>query len=99
MINHYMSKFNRYIPESTRKQILGDQKFRCANSPDSNIRFINNFNCPRWQIKGFDKGLFIQSNYELDHIIEVSLGGSNDISNLHFYVQIVTRKKLNDVER
>jgi 5-methylcytosine-specific restriction endonuclease McrA len=77
-------KTSRYVSNQVRNKIIAKQKFRCANDPDASIRFIGNFECPRWKTKGLNKGTFLETNYELDHIKEFSDGGTNDKSNLQY---------------
>jgi 5-methylcytosine-specific restriction endonuclease McrA len=61
-----MSK--RKVSESTKKQVAGRQRFRCAT--------VSNYTCPL-KSEPFD-----EAGYDIDHIVELRNGGSNDITNL-----------------
>lgn len=64
-----MNTFPRAIPsESTKYQILVRQQFACAK--------IASYGCP---ISG---KLFDEAGYDIDHVLPLADGGSNDISNL-----------------
>ena len=65
------------IPASVRKQIL--QSNQCANSPYSPAPGCKDYICPMWKSNG---GYFDESGFEIDHIVEVTHGGTNDLSNL-----------------
>lgn len=72
------------ISNEIKQIILHRQQYRCNNKLTSNQHFNNNSNisnyiCPRWII--YD-GCFDESGYEIDHIKEFSIGGTNDINNL-----------------
>lgn len=60
--------YKRKVSESTKKQVAGRQRFRCATVP--------NYACPL-RNEPFD-----EAGYDIDHIVELRNGGSNDISNL-----------------
>jgi len=51
----------------------------CANRPESPAIGCNGYLCPLWKC---NFGLFDESGKEIDHIIEVKCGGTNEISNL-----------------
>lgn len=76
------NKKPKSISESIKKQVAGKQFFKCANSPNSNLKGLEGYNCPRWLLSGPNQGSFDESNYEIDHILEKSIGGSNDTTNL-----------------
>ena len=61
-----MSK--RKVSESMKKQVAGRQRYRCATIP--------NYSCP------LKNEPFDEAGYDIDHIMELRNGGSNDISNL-----------------
>ena len=68
------------IPNKTIINTVIKQGNKCANRPGSNIRNIGNFECPRWK---FYNGLFNEdSGFEVDHILEISVGGNNDEKNI-----------------
>jgi len=74
--NIQMSKRSS-ISASTRRILFS--RLQCANNPDNNAIGCKNYICPLWISNG---GNFDESGYQIDHIIEVSLGGSNNIENL-----------------
>ena len=59
----------RNVTESQKRRVAGRQRFSCAAS-------VQDYQCP---LKGEP---FDESGYEIDHIIEVTHGGSNDLDNL-----------------
>jgi 5-methylcytosine-specific restriction endonuclease McrA len=61
-----MSK--RKVSESVKKQVAGRQRYKCATLP--------NYSCP------LKNEPFDEAGYDIDHIVELRNGGSNDISNL-----------------
>jgi len=73
---------NRDISESTKKLIAGNQNYKCANYPGSNLDKLEVYPCPYWQIDGPNKGCFDASGYEIDHIVEYVLSEDNSDSNL-----------------
>lgn len=74
-----MAIMRKNLSEGIKKLVAGKQQYRCANRPRSGI--IKNYNCPLWNIKERN-GSFGEEGYEIDHIKEVSRGGSNDMNNL-----------------
>ncbi len=74
-----MAIVRKNLSEGIKKLVAGKQQYRCANRPRSGI--IKNYNCPLWNIKDRN-GSFGEEGYEIDHIKEVSRGGSNDMNNL-----------------
>lgn len=66
------------IPEGIKKIIAGNQRYKCANNPNVTLEGLENYKCPMWKTDG----TFDAAGYEIDHIIEVSVGGSNNIDNL-----------------
>lgn len=65
------------ISLSVRNELLSRKQ--CANIPDIFAPGCKNYICPLWKS---NNGLFDESGKEIDHIVEVKLGGTNDISNL-----------------
>lgn len=74
-----MALARKNLSEGIKKLVAGKQQYRCANRPRSGI--IKNYNCPLWELKT-RYGSFGEEGYEIDHIKEVSKGGSNDMNNL-----------------
>jgi 5-methylcytosine-specific restriction endonuclease McrA len=68
----------RIISLVIRKELLSRQ--RCSNSPSFPAIGCNGYKCPLWN--GPLQGLFDESGKEIDHIVEVKHGGSNELSNL-----------------
>ena len=91
MIKHNMfsnstkTESTRSIPKLIKKNILDKQKNKCANTPGANLRLIGDYPCPRWRDKNNKcNGEFLDKNRHLDHIIEFSIGGSNNENNLQY---------------
>jgi hypothetical protein len=72
----------RNVSEAKKKNVALRQRSRCANKPNSNIRGLENYNCNLWKIEGMDMGLFDESGYDIDHIIEHSIIADDSIENL-----------------
>jgi len=74
------------------KQVIARQKRKCGNSPNSNLSFIGDYECPRWKLSnGF------MDNYDLDHIIE-NMGLCLDcrhIKTMNFQNYKAERQKIN----
>jgi 5-methylcytosine-specific restriction endonuclease McrA len=60
-----------------RKELLA--RTHCANHPQFPATGCKDYICPLWKC---NNGLFDESGKEIDHIVEITQGGSNDISNL-----------------
>jgi hypothetical protein len=65
--------------DTPTKNILAEQQY-CANRPTNPAPGCKDYICPLWN--GPMYGKFDESGYEIDHIVEVALGGTNDLSNL-----------------
>ena len=52
---------------------------QCDNKPDSPGIGCKGYSCPLWKC---NNGLFDESGREIDHIIEVKHGGTNELTNL-----------------
>ncbi len=83
-----MSKnIRKAITPRVKEQLLSRQLGCCNNRPGNqdasfNIPGKGKYLCPLWKLNGFEQGKFDESGYEADHILEHSLGGTDDISNL-----------------
>ena len=65
------------IPERVLRELRG--RTHCANHP---LRFApgcRDYICPLWRS---GSGAFDESGRQIDHIVEVTKGGTNDLSNL-----------------
>ena len=51
----------------------------CANNPTKHAIGCKDYYCPLWKC---NEGKFDESGYQIDHILEVTQGGTNDSSNL-----------------
>lgn len=65
-----------HIPIDIRRQLHEKYK-QCANFPNSGV--IKDYCCPMWLLYN---GYFDASEYEIDHIDEVSKTNDNSLSNL-----------------
>lgn len=75
------SKTRRYVSESTKKLVAGRQEYQCNNKPYLSARGCETHECLLWK-KKINPGNFDAASYEVDHIIGLNEGGTNDISNL-----------------
>ena len=67
----------KIISANVRKQLL--QSNQCANAPHAPATGCIYYICPMWKTNG---GYFDESGFEIDHILEVTHGGTNELSNL-----------------
>ncbi len=74
----------KYVSDKIRQNVMEKQNGKCANTPTSNLNFIGDFECPCWQTEGSKKGKFIKGKFELDHIMESSVGGTNEEHNVQY---------------
>ena len=81
---------SRKLTESQKKQVAADQKFRCANKPNSNLKGIANYECPMWKLDG---GNFDGSGYEIDHIIDHCISQDDSPENLQALCPSCHRRK------
>lgn len=65
------------ISASVRKELMLVK--HCANNPNSPATGCINYICPMWKSNG---GNFDESGFEIDHIVEVTHGGTNELNNL-----------------
>lgn len=72
-----MRKVSKYVKEC----VVARQANRCANVPSENNRGLEDYQCPLWDSRT-NQGMFDDSGYEIDHIIEVADGGSDHENNL-----------------
>ena len=67
----------RNIPAAVRKEL--SLRKQCANTPFTHAPGCKDYLCPLWKS---NHGLFDESGFQIDHIVEVTNGGTNDITNL-----------------
>ena len=72
-----MEQNRRKITLSIRNELLN--RMVCANHPQFSAPGCKDYICPMWKCNG---GLFDESGKEIDHIIEVTQNGTNELSNL-----------------
>ena len=65
------------IPSVVKKEVLTRNK--CDNKPDNPAVGCKGYECPLWKC---NDGLFDESGKEIDQIIEVKHGGTNELTNL-----------------
>lgn len=68
---------DRNVSEKTKQQVAKSQDYKCANSPSQTE--YKQYKCLLWT---HGNGTFDQSGYEVDHLVALMNGGTNDISNL-----------------
>jgi len=73
-----MQRSNRKSIPASVKHMLLEQK-QCSNHPEHFAVGCKDYICPMWIAYG---GYFDESGYQIDHIIEVTHGGGNNIENL-----------------
>lgn len=74
------------LTSGQKLRVAAQQNFKCANNPNlvaSGIVLVGleGYKCPFWKIPG-NNGVFDESSYEVDHILEQSRGGLSNRSNL-----------------
>jgi hypothetical protein len=68
-----------HLSANTKKLVIEYSQNKCANSPINPATGCKGYECPFWK---FCQGEFDESGYQIDHIVELSIGGTNDITNL-----------------
>lgn len=71
--------FRRKITKSLLIQILGRQRYRCANRPDLFPAGLKEYQCPLWR---HGDGVFDLAGPQIDHIVELRHGGIDSIDNM-----------------
>jgi hypothetical protein len=77
-----MDTTKRKVTAAVKKQVAGKQRFTCAGN-------VSGYSCP------LNGNPFDEAGYEIDHIIPLSEGGSNDNSNLQALCLMCHRVKSN----
>jgi 5-methylcytosine-specific restriction endonuclease McrA len=72
-----MKHVRKTLQAETRKILL--ERPQCANSPFLQAPGCKGFQCPMWKI---NNGYFDESGKQIDHIVEIKHGGTNELSNL-----------------
>jgi len=67
----------KIISIEIRKELF--QSEVCANNPSNFAIGCKGYICPMWKTNG---GYFDESGKQIDHIVEICQGGTNDVSNL-----------------
>ena len=70
------------LPTSIRNKIAGDQHYKCNNTPGSKLSGLVGYECPLWKLDNDSRGSFDAAGFDIDHILEVSKGGSDKRDNL-----------------
>ena len=65
------------IPAKIKIELLSRKQ--CANNPSNHAPGCASYYCPLWKS---NNGYFDESGREIDHIVEVKHGGTNELSNL-----------------
>ena len=65
------------IKASVKTELL--LRNQCANRPQVFAPGCKDYKCPMWNTNA---GFFDESGYEIDHIVEFTHGGTNELSNL-----------------
>ena len=78
-IKNTFSTKRKTISPKTKKLIVDNQYYRCANCPFKPAINLSNYKCPFWI---YNNGLFDNSGFAIDHINEVSITGNNELENL-----------------
>ena len=88
----------RELTEARKKLIAGKQYYKCANEPDSQLKELEDYECPLWKIIGKTQGCFDQAGYEIDHIVEHCITKDDNNDNLqalcHMCHMVKTKKFL-----
>lgn len=69
--------YRKKIQSCVRTELLARKQ--CANNPQNPAPGCREYICPLWK---YSNGEFDESGFQIDHIVELKFGGSNDISNL-----------------
>ena len=72
----------RTVALSLKKKIAAKQNYKCANSQNKELAGLENYKCLLWQITGPNQGIFDESGYEIDHILEKSISNDDAEENL-----------------
>ena len=65
------------IPANIKNELA--KRTHCENKPHSYAPGCKGYICPLWKS---NNGLFDESGFQIDHIVEVTHSGTNEISNL-----------------
>ena len=71
-----MANKRKRVPSTIKNKLV---LTKCANNPENNAIGCKGYRCPMWV---FNDGNIDEAGYNIDHIIEYSSGGSNELENL-----------------
>jgi 5-methylcytosine-specific restriction endonuclease McrA len=71
------SDLRKHIPANIRNELIC--RTVCANDPNNQAPGCKGYFCPMWLGYG---GTFDEAGFQIDHIVEVKHGGTNELSNL-----------------
>ena len=76
-------KDTRSLTDAQKNYIASLKKFKCSNSPGSNLPGLEGYECPIW-LKPDEKnpGSFDESGYQIDHKVEFSKTQDDSFENL-----------------
>jgi hypothetical protein len=69
------------VRSTVKRKVDGRQFYKCANSPENNVKGLGGYKCPMW-LRNMDKGSFDENGCEIDHKIEYCITQDNSINNL-----------------
>jgi len=69
------------VTAGARTHVVRRQANRCANRPDAAAVGCRRYACPLWALPGRE-GVFDEAGFEVDHVVERSLGGDDAPANL-----------------
>jgi len=72
----------RKVSEALKKRVAGKQRFKCANKPHLQLVGLEDYSCKLWEVEGEHRGVFDESGYEIDHIVEHCISIDDSESNL-----------------
>ena len=80
----------RSLTETTKKEVAGYQRYKCANKKGSNV--VKDYDCPLWN-KDDCGGDFDESGYNIDHIKEFCISHDDSRGNLQALCKDCHREK------
>lgn len=71
------------LSNSMKCRIAGKQFYHCANIPNSGLPWLQDYNCPLWQIDEDHKGCFDESGYSISPIYNFDSSGAINEDQYH----------------